>query len=81
MLDEEIKGQRVLGTVLPVIFFAVAAFLLNVVVSRLVGTQREQIAALKALGYGNAAIAAHYQAHPPHPELLKEFRAFVLAPR
>jgi putative ABC transport system permease protein len=60
MLDEEIKGQRVLGTVLPVIFFAVAAFLLNVVVSRLVGTQREQIAALKALGYGNAAIAAHY---------------------
>jgi putative ABC transport system permease protein len=31
-----------------------------VVVSRLVATQREQIAALKALGYANAAIAAHY---------------------
>ena len=60
MLDNEIKGQRVIGTVLPAIFLGVAAFLLNVVVSRLVATQREQIAALKALGYPNAAIAAHY---------------------
>jgi putative ABC transport system permease protein len=60
MLDNEIKEQRVLGTVLPAIFLGVAAFLLNVVVSRLVNTQREQIAALKALGYPNAAIAAHY---------------------
>jgi len=60
MLDNEIKGQRVLGTVLPAIFLAVAAFLLNVVVARLVSTQREQIAALKALGYPNRTIAAHY---------------------
>ncbi len=60
MLDNEIREQRVLGTVLPVIFLAVAAFLLNVVVARLVATQREQIAALKALGYGNATIASHY---------------------
>jgi len=60
MLDNEIKEQRVLGTVLPSIFLGVAAFLLNVVVSRLVATQREQIAALKALGYPNRTIAAHY---------------------
>ena len=60
MLDNEIKEQRVLGTVLPVIFLGVAAFLLNVVVSRLVGTQREQIAALKALGYPNRSIGGHY---------------------
>jgi len=60
MLDNEIKEQRAIGTVLPAIFLGVAAFLLNVVVSRLVNTQREQIAALKALGYGHAAIAAHY---------------------
>ncbi|TDP71336.1 ABC transporter permease [Roseateles toxinivorans] len=60
MLDNEIKEQRVLGTVLPAIFLGVAAFLLNVVVARLVSTQREQIAALKALGYPNTAIAAHY---------------------
>ena len=60
MLDNEIKEQRVLGTVLPSIFLSVAAFLLNVVVSRLVATQREQIAALKALGYPNHTIGVHY---------------------
>ncbi|MFM9916737.1 MAG: ABC transporter permease [Rhizobacter sp.] len=60
MLDNEIKEQRVLGTVLPAIFLGVAAFLLNVVVSRLVSTQREQIAALKALGYPNRTIGTHY---------------------
>ena len=60
MLENEIGEQRVLGTVLPAIFLAVAAFLLNVVVARLVATQREQIAALKALGYGNARIAGFY---------------------
>jgi len=60
MLDNEIKTQRVMGTVLPAIFLGVAAFLLNVVVSRLVSTQREQIAALKALGYPDRTIGAHY---------------------
>jgi putative ABC transport system permease protein len=70
MLDNEIKEQRVMGTVLPAIFLGVAAFLLNVVVSRLVATQREQIAALKALGYPNATIAGHY---------LKMVLAIVLA--
>ncbi|NRF71130.1 ABC transporter permease [Aquincola sp. S2] len=60
MLDNEIKQQRVIGTVLPAIFLGVAAFLLHVVISRLVGTQREQIAALKALGYADLAIGAHY---------------------
>jgi putative ABC transport system permease protein len=60
ILDGEIKQQRVLGTLLPSIFLGVAAFLLNVVVSRLVATQREQIAALKALGYPNLSIGVHY---------------------
>lgn len=60
MLDAEIRQQEVLGTILPSIFLGVAAFLLNVVVSRLVSTQREQVAALKALGYPNTSIAAHY---------------------
>lgn len=60
MLDNEIREQYVMGSVLPAIFLAVAAFLLHVVVSRLVATQREQIAALKALGYPDRAIAVHY---------------------
>jgi len=60
MLDNEIREQRVMGTVLPAIFLAVAGFLLHVVTARLVATQREQVAALKALGYRNGAIALHY---------------------
>lgn len=60
MLDNEIREQQVLGTVLPAIFLAVAAFLLHVVTARLVATQREQVAALKALGYANRTIALHY---------------------
>lgn len=60
ILNSEIKQQRVMGTVLPSIFLAVAAFLLNVVVGRQIASQREQVAALKALGYGNFAIGGHY---------------------
>jgi putative ABC transport system permease protein len=60
MLNSEIREQRTLGTVLPSIFLAVAGFLLNVVMSRQISTQREQIAALKALGYENRAIGLHY---------------------
>jgi len=60
MLDNEIREQYVMGTVLPAIFLGVAAFLLNVVISRLVATQREQIAALRAMGYGKRGIGAHY---------------------
>ncbi len=60
MLDNEIREQRVMGTLLPSIFLAVAAFLIHVVVARLVATQREQVATLKALGYSNQSIALHY---------------------
>lgn len=60
MLDNEIREQRVLGTVLPALFIVVAGFLLHVVTARLVATQREQVAALKALGYRNRDVAAHY---------------------
>jgi putative ABC transport system permease protein len=59
-VEDELQQLESQGTVVPLIFLGVAAFLLNVVMSRLVGGQREQIAALKALGYGNWAIGLHY---------------------
>jgi putative ABC transport system permease protein len=59
-LTEELKQQRTIATVFPLIFFAVAAFLLNVVASRLIGLEREQIGTLKAFGYTSAAVALHY---------------------
>jgi putative ABC transport system permease protein len=60
IVSDELAQLRVMGTVLPAIFLAVAMFILNVVVSRQVATQRGQIAALKALGYSDGAIAWHY---------------------
>lgn len=59
-LDEELKQLQNMATLFPIIFFAVAAFLLNVVVSRLISLQREQIAILKAFGYSNLAVGIHY---------------------
>jgi putative ABC transport system permease protein len=56
----EIEQLRSTGVIVPAIFLGVAAFLLNVVLTRLINTQREQIAALKAVGYGNLAIGFHY---------------------
>ncbi len=56
----ELEELKTWASLLPAIFVGVAAFLLNVVLSRLIGTQREQIAALKAFGYGNLRIASHY---------------------
>ena len=59
-LSEEFRQLRLMATVFPVIFMGVAAFLLNVVVSRLVRTQRQQIATLKAFGYTDLAVLVHY---------------------
>jgi putative ABC transport system permease protein len=60
ILSQEINQQRIFGTVLPAIFLLVAAFILNVVLHRQVNAQRGEIAALKALGYDNLAIAWHF---------------------
>ena len=59
-LSEELRQLRTTATVFPLIFLGVAAFLLNVVVSRLIATQRDQIGILKAFGYGDAAVGWHY---------------------
>ena len=59
-LAEELKQLQTTATIFPAIFLGVAAFLLNVVVSRLIALQREQIATLKAFGYTDTAIAWHY---------------------
>ena len=61
-LSGEIEETQVTSILLPGIFLGVTAFLLHIVLSRLIGTQREQVAMLKAFGYRNAAIAAHFLA-------------------
>lgn len=60
MLSQEISGLEGQATIVPLIFLGVAAFLLNVVLSRLVHLQRPVIAALKALGYSNLSVGLHF---------------------
>ena len=59
-LSEELKQLQTTAALFPAIFLGVAAFLLNVVVSRLTALQRAEIAILKAFGYGPVAIGGHY---------------------
>jgi putative ABC transport system permease protein len=60
ILSDEIAQNRATATVVPVVFLSVAAFLLHIVLMRLVATQREQIGLLKAFGYRDAEVATHY---------------------
>jgi putative ABC transport system permease protein len=59
-LNDEIAQNRVSGTAVPAIFLGIAAFLLSIVLGRLVTTEREQIAVLKAFGYSNWTVGWHY---------------------
>lgn len=60
LLESDIQGLQTMGLVAPTLFLTVSAFLLNVVLGRVLQLQREQIAALKAFGYTNGQIAWHY---------------------
>ncbi|MBK1701421.1 ABC transporter permease [Thiococcus pfennigii] len=59
-LADELDQLRVMALVLPAVFLGVAAFLLNLLMARIVTGQRQQIAILKAFGYGDGAIAGHF---------------------
>ncbi|WP_246179344.1 ABC transporter permease [Microvirga thermotolerans] len=59
-LSDELAEQRTLAIAVPLIFFGIASFLLNIVLGRLVSAQREQIAALKALGFPSLPVGLHY---------------------
>ncbi len=59
-IADELTELRTMGYLLPTIFLAVVAFLLHVVMSRLIALERGQIGVLQAFGYGRIAIAAHY---------------------
>ena len=60
IFQSDIDQLKQMATMFSTIFLGIAAFLLNVVVSRMVNTQRELIAALKAFGYSNIEVGLHY---------------------
>lgn len=59
-LDQELGQLRTIAIAMPPIFLGVAAFLLQMVLSRLIDTERESIGLLKSFGYSNAEVGAHY---------------------
>ena len=59
-LENELRQLQTFGFITPLIFFGVAAFILNVALARALALQRPQIAALKALGFSNRELAWHY---------------------
>jgi putative ABC transport system permease protein len=60
ILSQELAQLETLATMVPLIFLAVTVFLVNLVLGRLVRLQRSEIATLKAIGYPNGSIVAHY---------------------
>jgi putative ABC transport system permease protein len=59
-VSSEIDQLRTTVEILPPIFLGVAAFLLNILLARLVDTERDVIGLLKAFGYRSATIVGHY---------------------
>ncbi|WP_444995188.1 ABC transporter permease [Aliikangiella sp. IMCC44359] len=59
-VENELNQLNSMGILAPIIFLSVAAFLINVVMSRQVATQREQIGMLKAVGYSDMEISLHF---------------------
>jgi putative ABC transport system permease protein len=59
-VSDEIRVLTTISVGFPVVFLSVAAFMVNAVLTRLLALQREQIAIMKAFGFTNRQIVAHY---------------------
>lgn len=59
-VSEEISGLSTMSRIVPPLFLSVAAFLLYIVISRIVQTEREEIGLMKAFGYTNGEVGTHY---------------------
>lgn len=59
-LMNELRMQRSMSRILPTIFLGVAAFLSNMVLARLIATERSEIGLMKAFGYSGIEIGWHY---------------------
>lgn len=60
ILSDELNQLATLSAMIPVVFLGVAAFLVNLVLGRLIRLQRHEIATLKAVGYTNREVGWHY---------------------
>lgn len=63
ILNDELNQNKNMGTAMPIVFLGVAAFLMNIVLGRLISTQRSEIGTLKAFGYTDREIAVHFMSY------------------
>lgn len=61
-VDEELRQLESQTFLVPLIFLGVAAFILHMVLVRLVDSQRELLGLFKAVGYRDAQLVLHYTA-------------------
>ena len=59
-LSDEISGLGVFASIMPTIFLAIGALVLNVLMARLIEQQRTIVGTLKGLGYSGAPIFWHF---------------------
>ncbi|WP_146589715.1 ABC transporter permease [Puniceibacterium confluentis] len=59
-IDAEIQQLRSMAMILPPVFFGITAFLVAMVMGRIVTLERSEIGLLKALGYSDVEICIHY---------------------
>ena len=59
-IEAEISQLRNMATILPPIFFAISAFLVSMVMGRIVALERSEIGLLKAVGYSDFEVCLHY---------------------
>lgn len=59
-IDQELAQLGTIALVIPPIFFAVAAFLIHMVLSRLIDIERPYVGLLKSFGYTNWEVGSHY---------------------
>jgi putative ABC transport system permease protein len=60
VLTSELSQLSSIAGMVPLVFLGVSAFLINMVLARLIALQRSDIATLKAVGYSNAEVGRHY---------------------
>lgn len=59
-LDSELQQLRAMAVIIPPIFLFVSAFLVNMILTRLIALEREQVGLMKAVGYSSLDVAWHY---------------------
>jgi putative ABC transport system permease protein len=63
LISAELEQLKTMGTSLPVLFVGVASVILYIMLKRMIENQRSQIGVLKALGYSNQEVVAHYMSY------------------